>query len=631
MGFFKQGSIMEGLRTEYPEKFTSADKAFKNIQRGNKIYIGTAAGEPKHLVRSLMEYLNQNPQAFFDVDIYHVWTLLDDSDVFFEKYKRNFRIKSFFIGDTNRDAINKGDADYTPVFTSRIPNLFERKVFPIDIALVQVSPPDEHGYFNLGVGVDITKAAVENAGLVIAQVNSYMPRVHGDGFIHMNDIDYIIPYDEPLPEYDFGKESEIALQVGRYVASLVRDGDTLQIGYGHIPLGVLSCLSHKRHLGIHTDLITDAIVDLIKKGVIDNSKKSINKGKTIGTYCLGSKQTYDFVNNNPSIELRRIDYVDNPMTIARHNKMTAINTVLQMDLTGQASAETLGSVFYSGITGFANFIRATLLAKQGKIIIAMKSTTRNGEVSKIVPTLTKGAGVSLHRGDVQYIVTEYGIAYLQGKNLRERAMELIAIAHPKFRPWLIEEAKKLNLIDQKQKFVPGPRGKYMEEYEAHRTTKTGLELLLRPIRISDETRVREFFNSLSDKSLYLRFFTPRAYVPHESLQDIITVDNAKGVSILAIIQGEEDDYEQVVGLGQYFINDSDYSAEVSCATSDNYQNNGIASALLTHLSYLAQKNGLLSFTASVLAENRSMVRVLKNIGFVHKSSSEGVIELEKLF
>jgi acyl-CoA hydrolase len=310
MGFFKQGSIMEGLRTEYPEKFTSADKAFKNIQRGNKIYIGTAAGEPKHLVRSLMEYLNQNPQAFFDVDIYHVWTLLDDSDVFFEKYKRNFRIKSFFIGDTNRDAINKGDADYTPVFTSRIPNLFERKVFPIDIALVQVSPPDEHGYFNLGVGVDITKAAVENAGLVIAQVNSYMPRVHGDGFIHINDIDYIIPYDEPLPEYDFGKESEIALQVGRYVASLVRDGDTLQIGYGHIPLGVLSCLSHKRHLGIHTDLITDAIVDLIKKGVIDNSKKSINKGKTIGTYCLGSKQTYDFVNNNPCFRLDNLRFRD---------------------------------------------------------------------------------------------------------------------------------------------------------------------------------------------------------------------------------------------------------------------------------------------------------------------------------
>ncbi len=625
----KIGSIMDDLKTTYPEKFTSEEKAFRHIQRGNKIFIGTAAGEPKHLVRSLMEYLNHNPLAFFDVDIYHVWTLQDDTDVFFEKYKRNFRIKSFFIGDPNRDAVNKGNADYTPVFTSRIPDLFDRKAFPIDIALIQVSLPDEHGYFNLGVGVDITKAAVENAGLIIAQVNAHMPRVHGDGFVHIKDIDYIIPYNEPLPEYDFNKEGEIANQIGRYVASLVRNGDTIQIGYGHIPMGVLSCLGHKKQLGVHTDLISDAIVELMKKGVIDNSKKSINKGKTIGTYCLGSQATYDFVNNNPSVELRRIDYVDNLWIIAQHDNMTAINTVMQIDLTGQASAETLGNVFYSGISGFANFIRATLLAKQGKIIIAMQSTARNGQVSKIVPTLLEGSGVSLHRGDVQYVVTEYGIAFLQGKNLRERAMELIAIAHPKFRPWLIEEAKNLNLIDKDQKFVPGPRGKYMEEYEAHRTTKTGLEILLRPIRISDETRVKDFFNSLSDKSLYLRFFTPRAYVPYESVQDTITVDNAKGVSILAIIQ--EEDHEQVVGLGQYFIDDADYSAEVSLATSDNYQNNGIASVLLAHLSYLAQKNGLLSFTASVLAENRSVIRVLKNIGFAHKSSGDGVIELEKLF
>ncbi|NLO22178.1 MAG: GNAT family N-acetyltransferase [Syntrophomonadaceae bacterium] len=627
----EKSSIMDYLKEHYPEKFTTADMAFKKIQRGNKIYIGTAAGEPKYLVRSLMEYLNQNPSAFFDVDIYHVWTLFDDREFLFEKYKRNFRVKSFFIGDSNRDAINKGDADYTPVFTSRIPQLFNRKSFPIDIALVQVSLPDEHGYFNLGVGVDITKAAVENAGVIIAQVNAHMPRVHGDGFIHIKDIHYIIPYDEPLTQYEFDKENEIALQVGRHVASLVRDGDTIQIGYGNIPFGVLSCLGQKKNLGVHTDLITDAIVNLMKTGVVDNSKKSINKGKTIGTYCLGSKGTYAFVNNNPSVELRRIDYVDNLLTIAQHDNMTAINTVMQMDLTGQASTDSLGNVFYSGISGFANFIRATLLAKKGKIIIAMKSTARKGEVSKIVPTLDEGSGVSLHRGDVQYVVTEYGIAYLQGKNLRERALELIAIAHPKFRPWLIEEAKRRNLIDRDKKFVPGHRGKYMEEYVAHRTTKTGLEILLRPIRISDETRVREFFNSLSDKSLYLRFFTHRAYVPHESLQDIITVDNARGVSILAIIQQEAEKQEQVVGLGQYFINEADYSAEVGFATSDNYQNNGIASILLAHLTYLAKKNGLLSFTASVLSENRAMVRVLKNIGFDHKSSEDGIIELEKMF
>jgi acyl-CoA hydrolase/GNAT superfamily N-acetyltransferase len=625
----EKGSIMDDLKNEYPEKFTTEDKVFRNIQRGNKIFIGTAAGEPRHLVRSLMEYLNHNPMAFFDADIYYVWTLLGDSDYFYEKYKRNFRIKSFFVGDPNRDAINKGEADYTPVFTSRIPELFDRKYFPIDIALVQTSLPDEHGYFNLGVSVDVAKAAVENAALIIVQVNSYMPTVHGDGFIHINDIDFIISYDEPLPEYDSREESEVALQIGRYVASLVQDGDTIQIGYGSIPFAVLPCLSNKKHLGVHSEFLTDGIVELMKKGVIDNSRKSLNKGKTIGTYCLGKKETFEFINNNPAIELRRIDYVDNLMTIAQHDNMTAINTVLQMDLTGQATDESLGNVFYNGISGFANFMRATPLAKKGKTIIAMKSTASNGEISKIVPTLLEGSGVSLHRGDVQYVVTEYGIAYLQGKNLRERAMELISIAHPKFRSWLIQEAKDRNLIYKDQKFVPGPRGKYMEEYEAHRKTKTGLEILLRPIKISDEPLVRDLFNSLSNQSLYLRFFSPRKYVPHESLQDIITVDNAKGVSILAIIQEEEN--EKVIGLGQYFMNDTDYSAEVSFATSDNYQNNGITSVLLAHLTFLAQKNGLLSFTASVLAENRSMIHVLKKIGFIHKTTEDGVTELEKIF
>lgn len=627
MGLDEKRRILETLMNEYPEKFTTENKVFQHFRRGNKIFIGTGVGEPRHLVRSLMEYLNQNPMAFFDADIYYVWTLQGDSDDFYEKYKRNFRIKSFFVGDTNRDAINKGEADYTPIFTSRIPELFDRKSFPIDIALIQTSLPDEHGYFNLGVSVDVAKSAVENAGLVIVQANAHMPMVHGDGFIHINDIDFVVPYDEPLPEYDTTEESEVALTIGRYVASLVRDGDTIQIGFGKIPFAVLPCLDNKMHLGVHSELISDGIVDLMKKGVIDNSRKTLNKGKTIGTYCVGGKETWDFVNNNPTIELRRIDYVDNLMTIAQHDNMTAINTVLQIDLTGQATDESLGNVYHSGISGFANFMRATPLSKKGKTIIAMKSTTGNGEASKIVPNLLEGSGVSIHRGDVQYVVTEYGIAYLQGKNLRERAMELIAIAHPKFRPWLIQEAKDRNLIEKHQVFIEGPRGKYMEEYEAHRETKTGLDILLRPIRISDEPLVRDFFNTLSDRSLYLRFFTPRPYVPQENLQKLITVDNAKGVSILAVIR-EEEGLEKVVGMGQYHVNETDYSAEVSFATSDNYQNNGISSLLLAHLTHLAQKNGLLSFTASVLAENRSMIHVLKKIGFTYKTTEYGVTELE---
>ncbi len=628
MGMSERCNIMDYLKNVYPEKFTTEDNTFREIQRGNKIFIGTGAGEPRYLVRSLMDYLNRNPNAFFDADIFYLWTL-DKSEYFYEKYKRNFRINSFFIGDPNREGINKGDADYTPVFTSIIPELFERKSFPIDIALVQTSLPDEHGYFNLGVNVDIVKAAVENAALIIVQVNSYMPRVHGDGFIHINDIDFIIPYDEPLPEYDPSDDSVAALQIGKYVASLVQDGDTIQIGYGGIPFAVLSCLSNKNHLGVHSELISDGIVELMKEGVIDNSRKSLNKGKTIGSLCLGKKATYEYLNNNPAIELRRLDYVNNFMTIAQHDNMTAINSVLEIDLTGQATNESLGNVFYSGISGLPNYMRGTLVSKKGKSIIAMKSTAQNGEVSKIVPNLLEGSGVSAHRGDVQYVVTEYGIAYLRGKNLRERAMELISIAHPQFRPWLIEEAKARNLIYKDQKFIPGPRGKYIQEYEAHRKTKTGLELLLRPIRISDEPRLRDFFNSLSDKSLYLRFFSPFHYVSHERLQDIITVDNAKGVSILAIIK--EADNEKVVGLAQYFMGDTNYSAEVSFATSDNYKNNGISTVLLAHLTYLAQNNGLISFTATVLNQNNAMIHVLKKAGFTHKSTGQGSIELEKIF
>lgn len=622
----QETGMIEELKRAYPQKFTSKEKIFSHIKRGNKLFIGTAAGEPRYLVRSLVSYLDQNPKAFFDADIFYVWTLPGARDSLYEKYRDNFRINSLFIGEPNRDAINKGAADYTPIFLSRIPELFDRKYFPIDIAIIQTSLPDEHGYFNLGVNVDFVKAAIENAALTIVQANAFMPRVHGDGFIHIDDIDFVIPYDEPLPEYDLSEKSEIALKIGNYVASIVQDGDTLQIGYGSIPFAVLPCLGNKKHLGIHSEILNDGIVELMKKGVIDNSKKTLNKGKTIGSYCFGKRETYKYINNNPAIELRRIDYVNNFMTIAQHDNMTAINTALQIDLTGQATAESLGKVFYSGIGGFANYMRAAVMANKGKTILVMRSVTNNGEFSKIVPSLPEGSGVSLHRGDVQYVVTEYGIAYLQGKNLRERAMELISIAHPQFRPWLIHEAKQRNLIFQDQKIIPGPGGKYIEEYESHKTTKSGLDILLRPVKISDEPRLRDFFNSLSDRSLYTRFFNVRSHVPREDLQQIITVDNARGVSILAVIQ--QDENQIVVGLGQYFINETDYSAEVSFATSDSYKNNGISTILLSYLTLLARKNGIPRFTATVLAENQAMIRVLRNMGFTRTNMEYGAYEFE---
>ncbi len=627
MNLDEKDNILDELRQLYPEKFAKEDRAFSHIHRGNRIFIGTGCGEPRYLIRSLMEFTRSNPKAFFDAEVLDVWTV-DIAPYVDEKYKYNFRFDSFFIGNNTRDAINKGEADYTPVFLSEIPDLFERKVVPIDVAMIQTSLPDKHGYLSLGVSVDIVKAAVENAALIIAQVNSNMPRVHGDGFVHIKDIDFIIPYDEPLPEYMPGIDSRTALRIGKYVASLVRDGDTIQVGYGNIPNAVLANLCSKKHLGVHTELLTNGIVELIRNGVIDNSKKNINKGKTVASFCMGSKETYEFINDNPAIEFRRIDYTNNPLIIAQHNNMTAINTALEIDLTGQATAESLGKVFYSGTGGHTNFMRGTVLAKKGKTILAIKSTAKGGEISRIVPFLEEGTGISLHRGDVHYVVTEYGIAYLHGKNIRERAMELIAIAHPKFRSWLIEEAKEQNLIYSDQKFIPEQKDNYREELETYKTTKSGLEIFLRPVKISDESLLKDFVYSLSDKSLYFRFSSKRKDMPHERLQELMAIDNTKGLLLLAVTRREES--EQVVGIGQYHLSENDYSAEFAFAIRENYQNKGIGTVLLSYLIYIARKNGLLSFACTVHMDNRPAVFLLKKMGFVVEATEEGFYELRKI-
>ncbi|HWQ88410.1 MAG TPA: GNAT family N-acetyltransferase, partial [Desulfitobacteriaceae bacterium] len=351
-------------------------------------------------------------------------------------------------------------------------------------------------------------------------------------------------------------------------------------------------------------------------------------GKTVASFCMGSKETYDFINDNPAIEFRRIDYTNNPLIIAQHNNMTAINTALEIDLTGQATAESLGKVFYSGTGGHTNFMRGTVLAKKGKTILALKSTAKGGEISRIVPFLKEGTGISLHRGDVHYVVTEYGIAYLHGKNIRERAMELIAIAHPKFRSRLIEEAKKQNLIYHDQILIPEQKEGYREELETYKTTKSGLEIFLRPVKISDESLLKDFVYSLSDKSLYFRFSSKRKDMPHERLQELMAIDNTKGLLLLAITRREES--EQVVGIGQYHLSENDYSAEFAFAIRENYQNKGIGTVLLSYLIYIARKNGLLSFACTVHMDNRPAVFLLKKMGFEVEATEEGFYELRKI-
>jgi len=621
--------MLDEIKKRYPEKAVSEDKIFSNIHRCHRIFIGTGCGEPQYLVHALIDYTHSHPKAFSDAEIFHVWTL-GVAPYTDEKLKHNFRHNSFFIGNNTRDAINKGVADYTPVFLCQVPDLINRKLIPVDVAMIQTSPPDDHGYLSLGVSVDITKAAVENASTVIAQVNSNMPRVHGDTFIHIDDVDFVIPHDEPILEYKTEVPNEIAHQIGKYAARIIEDGDTIQVGYGSIPNAILSNLSTKKHLGVHTELLSDAIVELMKNGVIDNTEKSIDRGKTVATFCMGKKETYEYIHDNPGIEFRTIEYTNNPLVIAQHNNIVAINSALELDLTGQATAESIGKIFYSGIGGQADFMRGAVLSPNGKTILTIQSTAKDGTVSRIVPFLKEGAGVTLNRGDIHYVITEYGIAYLHGKNIRERAMQLISIAHPKFRPSLIEEAKKLNLIYKDQAFIPGKKGEYPEDLETFRTTETGLEIFLRPAKISDEPLLKEFVYSLSDQSLYRRFISRRTDMPHEFLQKFVIIDYAGEMAIFAVLEHAQK--EEIIGVGRYYTDKNTHTAEAAFVVRDDFQKRGIGTELLKYLTYLAQKQGLLGFTAEVLVENKPMLHVFQKMGFdMQKRISSGVYELRMMF
>lgn len=618
------------IKRKYPEKFASERAIFDHIRRGNRIFVGTGCGEPQYLVQALISYIDSHPTAFFDTEVFHIWTL-GVAPYTEPKYKINFRHNAFFIGQNTREAVNSGLADYTPILLSELPDLFEQGLVPVDVALIQTSLPDHLGRLNLGVSVDIVKAATNQASLIIAQVNAQMPCVPGDGFIPIEAIDFVISYDEPLLEYHPPVDTDVVRRIGQYVSSLIRDGDTIQVGYGSIPNAILAHLDNKHHLGVHTELLSAGLVRLMQRGVIDNSKKTVDRGRTVATFCMGTRETYEYLDHNPAIEFRTADYTNNPLVIARQENMTAINTALEIDLTGQATAESLGKLFYSGIGGQADFMRGAKLAHNGKTILALPSTAENEKTSRIRPFLKEGAGVTLNRGDIRYVVTEYGIAYLHGKNIRERALALIAIAHPKFRARLIEEARKQGLIFQDQAFIPGEKGEYPEHLETYRTTKSGMEIFLRPVKITDEPLLKDFFYALSDQSVYRRFLSVRPYMPHERLQKFVITDYTVNLLILAVVkQGQR---EQVIGMGQYnILNDTSHIAEVALAVRDDFQGRGVGTELLAYLTYVARRNGLLGFTAQALADNLPIRRLFEKL-FVNleKCRNGALLEFMMMF
>lgn len=415
-------------------KYISGEEAVSKIKSGNRVFIHGGAATPHYLLRKLAE----RSAELYNVEIVSI-SMQGDSVVAEEKYKNSFRINSLFVSENVREAVNAGRGDYVPIFLSEIPILFKRNILPIDVAMVQVSPPDKHGYCSLGVSVDIAATAVKVAKHVIAQVNPRMPRTLGDGMFHIDEFDSLVMAQQELLEVVCNASDEISQRIGSHCAELVENGATLQMGIGSIPDAVLTCLSNHKELGIHTEMFSDGIIPLIEKGIITNQHKRKYRDKTVTSFLLGSRKLYDFVDDNPSVVALNIDYVNDTSVIRTNPKVTAINSAIEVDLTGQVCSDSIGAYHYSGVGGQMDFMRGAALSEGGKPIIALPSVTKKG-ISRIASFLKQGAGVVTTRAHAHYIVTEYGIAYLYGKNMRQRAKALIEIAHPNHREELEKAA-----------------------------------------------------------------------------------------------------------------------------------------------------------------------------------------------
>jgi 4-hydroxybutyrate CoA-transferase len=411
-------------------KITTAEDALKVIKPGDHIFIHSVAAAPLHLIRALVARADE----LSNIEIYHLHTE-GEAPYADEKYRNVFHTNCFFIAHNMRNAIAEGRASYIPVFLSEIPLLIRRKIVPINVALINVSPIDAHGFCSLGTSVDATKAAVETADIIIAQVNKFMPRTHGDAQLHRRQITHFVEYDEPIPEMKSDEIDNVSMQIGKNVASLVENGATLQLGIGNIPNAVLAQLEHHKDLGIHTEMFSDGLLPLVYKGIITGNYKRKHKNKIVSSFINGTRALYDFVNDNPMVSMLECSYVNDASVIRQNPKVTAINSAVEIDLTGQICADSIGTRMYSGVGGQMDFIRGASLSEGGKAIIAMPSVTSNG-ISRIVPYLKEGAGVVTTRANVHYVISEYGIAYLYGKTLVQRANELIKIAHPKHREFL---------------------------------------------------------------------------------------------------------------------------------------------------------------------------------------------------
>jgi len=600
----------------YRAKVSTPASAIRAIRPGRRILIGSGAAEPTSLVSALVEHGDH----LADNELVHLLTLGPAPYVRAE-FAARFRHLAFFIGANVREAVQAGRADFMPVFLSELPRLIQTRRVPIDVALIQVSPPDSRGYVSLGVSVDIVRAAVASASLVIAEVNPRMPRTHGDSFLSVNDIGLLVPVDLPVLELPLAVPNAVALAIGQHVAGLIPNGATLQTGIGQIPSAVLSALVNHHDLGIHTEMLSDAVIDLVERGVVTGKKKTLLPGKIVTSFVMGTRHLYDWVDDNPVLELRPSDFTNDPLIIARNERMIAINSALAVDLTGQVAADTIGGQFFSGIGGQVDFIRGAARSPGGKPVIALPSTARDGQVSRIQATFEAGAGVVTSRGDVHYVVTEYGVADLWGKSVRERAMSLIDIAHPDHRSELLSQAKLKKYVFQDQRepqFFSRARSETV-------SLRHGDVVHIRPLRVTDERLLQDLFYRLSKDSVYERFMGHKNCHPREEIAMLADFDDTRNAALVAT---SNQDVEELLAMARYDVEPATGLAEVALVVRDEWQGRGIGTALFVRLIGLARAQGVRGFTAQVLATNGRMLKLFRASGLpIVDSFESGLHEL----
>jgi len=614
---------LEEWKARFIAKIVTAEQAVSHVRNGDRIYLGSLCAEPGVIIDALARSDVEDVEIVQFVGGPRCTALAAQS-------QGRFRVKTFFVGGRASDTKRPSEADYVPLYHSQIPTFLRNRRIPVDVAIVQVSEPDRFNRFSLGVAVDIALSAVGSARTVIAQVNPKMPRTHGDTCITGDRIHYLVDGEEDLHELPEETLGDTERAICRFCCELIEDGSVMQFGFASISRGLHDYIRHHKRLGLHTEILTDPAVDLIESGVITNETKSMYRGKSLATCCMGTRRVYDFVHDNSVIELYPSDVVLNPAFIASNDRMVAVNLALQVDLRGQIRQGIATWTAFEGSGGDQDFMRGASLSRRGRSIVCLRSSSLRSGRSTIVPSFGPGAAVMMNRGDVQYIVTEYGIAYLGGKSVRERAMALIEIAHPDHREALMNNARSLGYIYSNQYYVRSCSPEFENRVRTDTVLKDGLKTRIRLLKPSDESMMRDLFYHLSESSVYFRYFGPRRSLPHENLQRYCNLSEAEGLSIVATIGPKEN--RRIIGEGRYIFESGSEFPETAFMVEENYQDRGLGTYLLNYLIGLAKERGVKGFKAEVIHSNIPMLQVLDKVSYVlHKQLSEGIITVSFRF